>query len=78
MDKPMSSSAVAAGLGMSVRWVEAQIASGALPAYAWDTGTRRVFRIEPADYVQFRERHLHLVSDLPPYSERVDEEARNG
>ena len=80
MDRPMmSSSEVAAALGMSVRWVEHQVESGALRAYVWDTGSRRrVFRIEPADFVRFRDTHRHLATDLPPYSERVDGEARNG
>ncbi len=79
MDRPMmSSSEVAAAVGMSVRWVERQIEAGWLRAYAWDTGARRVFQIEPADFVRFREAHRHLATDLPPYSERVDGEAHNG
>ncbi len=75
MDPTLSTSEAAAELSMSVRWLERRIEDGTLPAYAWDTGERRVFRVRREDLERFRATHLHLATDLPPRSERVDEEA---
>ena len=74
MDGFMTTREVADAIGMSVRWIENRIRDGSLTAYAWDTGSRRVFRIRRADFEQFRATHLRAATDLPPLSERIDEE----
>ena len=74
MDGYMTTREVADAIGMSVRFVESRVRDGSLTAYAWDTGMRRVFRIRRADFEQFRATHLHPATELPPLSERIDDE----
>lgn len=56
MDELMTTRTVADRLGMSVRWVEARVADGSLPAVCWDTG-RPVWRVQRSDLEAFVARH---------------------
>jgi excisionase family DNA binding protein len=76
MDEFLTTGAVAAELGMSPRWVEQQIAAGRLPASAWDTGVRRVYRIRRDDLERFRRAHLRPAHELPARADA--EEACDG
>ncbi|MGC8633378.1 MAG: helix-turn-helix domain-containing protein [Candidatus Limnocylindrales bacterium] len=75
MDESLTTGAVAAELGMSPRWVEQQIAAGRLPAAAWGTGARRVYRIRRDDLERFRRRYLCPARELLAAADADAEEA---
>jgi excisionase family DNA binding protein len=65
MDEYLGTHDAAAELGMSRRWVEARVADGSLPAWAWDVGRRPVWRIRRVDLAAFAARHRHLAAGRP-------------